>query len=269
MSDPMTSYAAMISRLEPGPRMIDGSLLKAVYQHMGLVRLAALTEPGPRLLDESGMRAIAAFLSEQAIVNEFPETGPRLIDGADVRDLVAASAQPFYVDVPAITGTATVGSTLTATTGNWTGAPTTYAYQWHSNGVNVGTNQNTYVVQAGDAGHSITCTVTATNAAGSTAAPPSNAIAIPPAAPTNTVTPAVTGTPAVGQTLTCSTGTWTGSPTGYTYQWRKVPVANIAGATSSTYVVQAGDAASDIYCNVTATNAGGSATVPSNTVTIP
>jgi len=41
------------------------------------------------------------------------------------------------------------------------------------------------------------------------------------AAPANTTPPALTGTAKVGQTLTVSNGTWSGSPTGYTYQWQR------------------------------------------------
>ena len=47
------------------------------------------------------------------------------------------------------------------------------------------------------------------------------------AAPSNTTPPAVTGTPKVGQTLTVSNGTWTGSPTGYTYQWQRCTSARV------------------------------------------
>lgn len=39
--------------------------------------------------------------------------------------------------------------------------------------------------------------------------------------PVNTVAPAVTGTAQVGQTLSCTTGTWDNSPSGYTYQWQR------------------------------------------------
>jgi hypothetical protein len=39
--------------------------------------------------------------------------------------------------------------------------------------------------------------------------------------PVNTVAPAVTGTATQGQTLTTDNGTWTNSPTGYTYQWQR------------------------------------------------
>lgn len=85
-------------------------------------------------------------------------------------------------------------------------------------------------------------------------------------APTNSVAPAVTGTAQDGQTLTCSQGTWTNSPTGYAYQWKRAGT-NISGATSSTYLLVTADVGQAVKCTVTATNAIGSASADSNTVT--
>lgn len=99
-----------------------------------------------------------------------------------------------------------------------------------------------------------------------------------PAAPTISVAPAVTGTETVGSTLTTDNGTWTGSPTGYTYQWKRdvgtsgSTWLSIAGATASTYVLANADIGSKIRCDVVATNANGSSDpASSNTtsVTIP
>src|SRR5262249_31616078 len=42
------------------------------------------------------------------------------------------------------------------------------------------------------------------------------------AVPGTTVPPAITGSAAVGQTLTTSDGTWSGSPTSFTYEWLSV-----------------------------------------------
>jgi len=93
---------------------------------------------------------------------------------------VGPLAAPRNVDVPYLGGDGTVGATLNCTMGNWDGEPTGYAYAWKSDGADVtgASNGNNYVVAASDAGHSITCVVTATNGAGSTAAPPSNAVAV-------------------------------------------------------------------------------------------
>jgi hypothetical protein len=90
----------------------------------------------------------------------------------------AATAPPAVVDVPHVAGNGAVGDTLSCTMGNWTGEPTSYGYQWKSDGTaDLGTG-GTYVVAASDSGHSITCVVTATNALGSTVAPPSNAVLV-------------------------------------------------------------------------------------------
>jgi hypothetical protein len=72
--------------------------------------------------------------------------------------------------------------------------------------------------------------------------------------PVNSVLPAITGTTTVGQTLTCSSGTWSKSPT-YAYQWLRDSVA-ISGATAATRVLAAPDAGALMSCTVTATNAG-------------
>lgn len=77
-----------------------------------------------------------------------------------------------------------------------------------------------------------------------------------PSIPVNTVLPAITGTYRGGETLTCSTGTWTGSPSSYAYQWQRDGV-DITGETASTYVVTPTDIPALLTCIVVATNAGG------------
>jgi hypothetical protein len=80
--------------------------------------------------------------------------------------------------------------------------------------------------------------------------------------PVNTVAPAITGTAQQGQTLTASTGTWTGAGIAYTYQWKRAGV-NIGSATASTYQLVLADVGSTITVAVTATNDGGSTTATS------
>jgi hypothetical protein len=79
--------------------------------------------------------------------------------------------------------------------------------------------------------------------------------------PVNSVLPAVTGTKTVGQTLTCSTGTWTQSPS-YTYQWRRNG-SPIIGATASTRVLTGDDTGATMSCTVKATKNGVSAVATS------
>lgn len=78
-----------------------------------------------------------------------------------------------------------------------------------------------------------------------------------PDAPVNTAPPEITGTVEVGETLTVTPGTWTGSPS-LAYQWRADSV-DITGATASTYELQAGDDGAMIDVRETASWTGGSA----------
>jgi hypothetical protein len=99
--------------------------------------------------------------------------------------------------------------------------------------------------------------------AGGGSAPP------PPAAPADTTAPSVSGNAAVGATLTCANGTWTGSPTSVAYAWLSNGTT-IANATSQTYTTTSTDAGHSISCAVTATNAGGSTSAnSSNSIAIP
>lgn len=84
-------------------------------------------------------------------------------------------------------------------------------------------------------------------------------------APTNTIAPSIIGTPTALNTLSCTTGSWSGTHvTAYAYQW-KANGTNIGGATSATYAPVSGDVGKTLTCNVTATNSGGTASQISNT----
>ena len=90
--------------------------------------------------------------------------------------------------------------------------------------------------------------------------------------PVNTVLPLISGTKIVAETLTASTGTWNNSPTTFTYQWSKSAnsggvYSNIAGATSSTYVIASVDVDQYLKVSVMATNNGGSETATSSATT--
>jgi hypothetical protein len=98
--------------------------------------------------------------------------------------------------------------------------------------------------------------------------------AMVPSVPTNTALPVISGSPAVGSTLSCSSGSWTGEPQSkltvgwpltstFGYQWLR-DGAGIVGAASDAYVVQAADVGHALVCEVSATNEAGHASAKSN-----
>jgi hypothetical protein len=81
-----------------------------------------------------------------------------------------AGAAPTNAVIPAISGIAQVGVTLTAQPGTWTGNPT-FTYQWKLDGANIsGATDSTYVVLFAQIGSYLSVAVTGTNAVGNATA---------------------------------------------------------------------------------------------------
>jgi Glycosyl hydrolase family 26 len=184
---------------------------------------------------------------------------------------------PTSTAPPTITGSAMVGQTLTASRGSWSGNVNSYAYQWlrcDSSGAGctfvTGALSASYVPVSGDLGYTLRVSVTASNNWGSTVATSNQTSPVTPLSPpANTSPPTASGTTRVGQTLSGATGTWTGSPTSYAYQWDRCNSAGgscteISGATASSYALQAADVGSTLRVAVTATNAAGSGSASSS-----
>lgn len=124
---------------------------------------------------------------------------------------------PVATAIPDVTGTLTVGQTLTCTTGMWNNSPTSYEYNWEKSphgltfpltGLADGP-EPTYVITAGETNFDIRCVVIATNEVGIGAAT-SNAVG--PVAAVGDVTaptdPSLLTATAVGSTIHLA---WTGS----------------------------------------------------------
>lgn len=106
--------------------------------------------------------------------------------------------------------------------------------------------------------------------AGSTYAPSLTVTtATGPTPPVNTAPPALSGTAQVGQSLSTTNGSWSGTtPMTYAYQWRRCDSAggscsSISGATASSYALGSADVGATIRAQVTATNTAGSASASS------
>ena len=182
--------------------------------------------------------------------------------------LVVTGEDEPTAGVPVIEGTMAVGSTITCNEGTWTGDPD-FTYAWLRDGTPIpGATARTYPIVAADAARQLTCRVTGTNTAGSAVAT-SAARSVPAVGPASSSPPAISGTPATGQTLTCDPGTFTGAPAPtLAFEWLRDGTP-IAGATGSTYTLTGDDAGHAITCRVTATNPGGSAAATSPAVTPP
>jgi len=177
---------------------------------------------------------------------------------------------PANTIAPVINGATALGSVLSSTTGTWIGIPTpTFAYQWRRGLTNITSATNsTYTLVVGDSSQNITCVVTATNTLGSASATSNIITAQTYSLPSNTIAPVISGTTTLGSVLTSTTGTWTGNPSPtFSYEWTRNGLP-ILGATSSTYTLMVADSNANINCFVDATNALGTSTQISNTITV-
>jgi GH25 family lysozyme M1 (1,4-beta-N-acetylmuramidase) len=186
---------------------------------------------------------------------------------------------PVSSTAPSIVGTPQAGKVLAAVPGLWNGGkPVAFTYQWQScDSAGAGCSpisgaaQASYTPQAADVGHTLAVSVTATTAGGSAVAVSRPTLAVSgtsaSAAPKATAPPTIQGTPTVGQTLSARAGTWTGSPTGFAYQWRRCGAAGdcatIPGAGAASYTLTPDDIGASVLLVVTATGAGGSASASS------
>lgn len=157
---------------------------------------------------------------------------------------------------PTISGTAAVGSRLTAATGEWSPVPDSFAYQWLADGEPIeGAIDATIDLDEAQAGAAISVEVTGRRTAYADASATSSATAPVTAGALTPGTPTITGTPKVGSTLTAVTGDWSPQPDAFTYQWLADGTA-IEGATGATLVLQKAQLGSHVSVRVTGTRAG-------------
>lgn len=168
-------------------------------------------------------------------------------------------ADPVNEELPVITGTAAVGSTLTSSNGVWTanGVTNTFplSFQWMKQGQEIfGANTYQYIPVIDDVDYPVYCRVRAENQVSIEEVFTANTAPVQFAVGGNNA-PVITGTAQVGQTLTCSEGTWPFTTTSAQYEWIRViqPGANVRVQSLSgnnTYYVKTADIGNAIKCKV-------------------
>ncbi len=185
---------------------------------------------------------------------------------------------PVLSTPPTIVGPPEAGELLAAVPGGWEGGkPITFTYQWRrcdaagANCVSISdATAESYRPVSADVGDALKVFVTATSTAGTANATSVPTAAVTPAGtspgarPTNLKPPQILGTPQDGQILTSSVGTWTGSPTKFTYRWRRCNASAtsciaIPHATGPHRTLNPDDIGSTLSLVVTATGKGGAA----------
>jgi len=207
--------------------------------------------------------------------------GTKTVSGTDYSEVAYSSATGLVVGLvitnssaPVVSGAWTVGVALSTSTGTWSQSGS-YTYKWQeSSDASTwsdisGATSSTFTLVDANAGKFIRSVVTITSSAGAGTA--YSAATRKVGSPYNTVAPAVTGTVRVGSTQTTTNGTWSNTPTSYTYQWQTssngILWTNVAdSSTASTFIPTFAQANLQIRVTISAVNAVDTATVTSNVV---
>jgi hypothetical protein len=184
---------------------------------------------------------------------------------------------PSNTGLPGIAGLLQEGQLLSVGTGTWSGTtPISYSYQWQlcnaigkeCKNISEATGSGLKLLPS-FIGSTLDVVVKATNVAGSSSVTTPVTGLIEGILPANTVLPSISGLLKVGQLLSASAGTWSGTtPISYTYQWQLCNLGggdcgNIAKATNSTFLLSLLDLGLPLRVAVTATNVAGSTSATS------
>jgi hypothetical protein len=176
---------------------------------------------------------------------------------------------PENIVSPEITGTPKLGEKLKCSQGEWRAVPPAeFKYQWMRERTPIGGQvENSYTIAAADLGVNVSCRVTAKNTEGTSAAE-SKAVAVEGIKPKEGLEgPTILGAGVVGESLTCSPGSWTAAPTAtFTYHWLR---SGVAVASGNDHVVSKADMGYQLVCEVIASNREGSTVAVSEPLAIP
>jgi hypothetical protein len=233
---------------------VDGA-----YQWFGIADDGgSLSFSAPLVLDTgeyTGLSFISGLPSGTPITKYTDAAGvvglARVTSSADAATLTEITHLQVVGSDVTISGTTMVGETLTADTGEWTPSDAVLAYQWYADGEAIsGATGASFTLTSAELGSAISVKVTGAKAGYETTVKASAATA-----PVTDLVPGtveITGTVAVGQTLSVALANW---PTGSTFAYSWLRGTTVVG-TAATYTVTAADAGSQLSVQVTATVAG-------------
>ncbi len=170
----------------------------------------------------------------------------------------ARAAEPIVnTEAPVISGEATFGVVLQTSKGTWTPDGLTLTYSWARDGVPIrGATTRWHRVNLDDLGHTLTATVTATDADGASLSATS--------APTDTMrrarfvlekAPSISGVTRYTHRLKATRGTWSKKPSTVRYRWLRAG-KTIKGATGSAYRLGVKDVGRKVRVRVTVRRPG-------------
>lgn len=156
---------------------------------------------------------------------------------------------------PKISGSRSVGSTLTVAKPTW--SPTaSFTYRWYRGTTAIsGATKSSYTLTKSDIGQKIRVRATGSRGGFRTTSVYSAYTTPIVKVFTTAPKPTISGVAKVGRTLTATAGAWSPTPTRLSYQW-KADGAPITGATGRSYVLRSSDAGKRITVTVTAERGG-------------
>jgi hypothetical protein len=214
----------------------------------------------------------------KVVVSATNASGSSAVASAPTAQVV--SAAPVATAPPSVSGVAQDGGTLTASPGTWTGTqPIAHSYRWQRCDAAglcadiAGATGATHVLAAADVGATVKVFVSATNASGSSEAASAVTAPVGGVVPVSVSAPQVGGAALETQTLTGTSGLWSGTqPIEHAYRWQRCDgsgvCTDIPGATSATYALTAADVGARVKVVVSATNVSGSTERSSETTAL-
>jgi serine protease len=247
---PSNSYMGMVGTSMAAPHVAGVvALLRAADSSLTVAQLTSLLKTTAEPLTNScGSSSVGAGIVDAAAA----------VASATSTTSTRSNASTFTLATPTISGTAKVGRKLTAAASS---SPTasSASYQWLVSGSDIaGATDSTYTLTAANLGKTISVKV-AEVCSSRSSTKTSSTVKVAVGTFTKSASPKATGTYRVGHRLSASKGTWSPTPTSYSYRWLR-DGKSIKSATHTTYKLTKSDRHHKISVRVTVKRTGYSTT---------